>query len=88
MVSKDDRHELWQTFISDQEVTPANLEKWAWADLNDLADQVHARLDLFDTPLTDRQIASEVRHEALRQLTDCRRTDADQPEMAMALCEE
>jgi hypothetical protein len=86
MVQTEERQRLFEIFVgvAVEDIATARLEELAFADVTDVADRVRARLDRFDTNLTDRQIASEVRHEALRLLAERRRAGEELPEMATA----
>ncbi len=81
MVQAEERQRLFETFVNcaAQDVTVAWLEELAWADVNDLAEQVLAVRDRFNSPLGDKQIASEVRHEALWRLKEWRKENEDSP---------
>lgn len=79
MVSKDERGALWLAFQGSTPATIARLEELAFIDLVELEAQVRARRDSLASKLTDYQIAAELRHEALRLLTERRRRTEELP---------
>jgi len=82
MVQAEERQRLFETFVgcAAQDVTDDQMGELAWADVNVLAEQVLAMRGCFgDCALSDKQIASEIRHYALWLLKERRKQREDAP---------
>lgn len=87
MISREERSRLWNEFSGGKLFATERLEELSRASVNELEEQIRCMIQggKFSGGLTAHAIAYEIRHEALRLLTQRRQCETGPlPQMARA----